>query len=221
MDEDGKTTEGIWFRTDEHQELIDSIEHSAFLSKCLIEDIRKWKWLIISLHQTIHITFICALDGYDAHGISILKKKKAKKRLELLNENSDDAEAWSRLVQNSIDYFPELFKKTMDPEFLPCPYTLIIAEQSKLDIKTLSGFRDQFVHFGELGWSIELSGMPRIISNISKVIEHLAVEHPSFSRHLTDENVQQIKQSLEEIRSNISQWARQHDIQDGSRPSPG
>ncbi len=220
---------GIYLHTDEHLEFIDALKKSVLFSNEILNNNYAWKWLILALHAALQGACVCALRGYDSAGINILSDKKPKK----LSGLSYREAMWKWLDVDSrntphppypdeeLADFLTLFKRVKNEKELRLPFTFYQDSEINRDVKKLHSLRNDFIHFIPKGWSIKLSGMPRIVSSVTEVIGHLAIKHPSFAHHLTEENHRQIEQSLDGIRNNIAQWARQHDIQNGSRLSPG
>ena len=77
---------------------------------------------------------------------------------------------------------------------------LIEHQQMNADVEKLNLLRNQFVHFVPKGWSLEISGMPRIVRHCCDVIDHLAVRHPTFEHHLDGNRRRRIKSALLALR---------------------
>ncbi|PHS24236.1 MAG: hypothetical protein COA84_09600 [Robiginitomaculum sp.] len=232
---------GIYLCTDEHLEFIDALKTSANFSKEVLNNTYAMKWLILALHAALQGACVCALESIHGQTDGSLSVKSQKEYAEtkrfaeeyqdiVAEYNNGDRKKFDQLskgVRNALLREPKLadfltlFEWIKNPERLLPPYTFNQNIGIYGDVKRLHKLRNNVIHFTPKGWSVELSGMPRIVSSVTEVIEHLAVKQPSFTSHLTDENVQQVKQSLEDIRNNISEWARQHNLQDGPRPAPG
>ena len=217
---EGEDSNGIYLRTDEHLEFIDALNTSAYFSKEVLNNTYAMKWLILALHASLQGACVCALRGYDTSGVSVLSNASRKEWLNWFEESRDNGDLPAPEFEKLAD-LKTLYKRVTKTSELRHPFTFHQDSKINFDVKRLNSLRNNFIHFVPKGWSIELSGMPRIVSSVTEVIEHLVIRHPSAPHHLTDDNRNQVGQSLQDIRNNIAQWARRHDIQNGSRPLPG
>jgi uncharacterized protein (DUF4415 family) len=201
--EDGDV--GVYFGTDEVKDLVGAVEHSAELAQEL-DDSANWKWLILALHNAVQGACVCALRGDDSIGHTMLTPKSGRKKLESL-EVSRKSTGKASYSADRLDEMLELYEKVSSADWLPAPQRL--ARQSKRDrsIKLLNDLRNKFVHFVPQGWSLELSGMPLIVDHACEVIEHLALVHPTFARHMDDRIRKRLADALTTIRDGVAAWA--------------
>lgn len=68
--------------------------------------------------------------------------------------------------------------------------------QQDASVKKLNYFRNEFIHFMPKGWSIEVSGMPRLCSDCLGVIKHLS-EGSICGRWETETQSDEFKKLLE------------------------
>jgi hypothetical protein len=85
------------------------------------------------------------------------------------------------------------------------PYRLKSTDQMTKDILRLNCLRNDFIHFVPKGLELEVSGMPRIISNCCDVIQHLAVTYPTFSHHLNESRTRTIEDALLKLRRDMKE----------------
>ena len=188
-----------WLRTDEIEEFIDALEHSALITGQLDENLRAWKWLIIALHSALQGACVCALRGHDTAGVSVLTTKSWKQVWHWLDVESRKT-THKPPPPEQLASLLELFSRVRDPNLLPAPHTLIASPEIVADVEMLNRRRNDFIHFVPRGWSLELSGLPRMVSNVSDAIEHLAVLHPSFWHHLGEARRDRIAKALATLR---------------------
>ena len=126
-----------WLRTDETQELIDALEHSASLACRLHEESKIWKWLIISLHFTLQGACTCALQGNDTSGVSVLDSKSQNKMSKYFDSWNEKDELTARPAEKLAPLL-ELYDRVCDVNYLPSPYTLTASQQDTYDVKLLN-----------------------------------------------------------------------------------
>ena len=197
----------VWLRTDEHEELIDALEHGAALAAQLASDDKVWRWLIIALHLSVQGACVCALRGRDTIGISVLTEQSAKKMWHWIDVESR-ANPKSEMPQERLAKMLQLFARVQDTARLPLPHRLVVDESTATDVKSLNSRRNEFIHFVPKSWSLELSRMPRVVHHVCDVIEHLAVKHPTFRHHLDEAKASRIAAALDRIREGIAAWAK-------------
>jgi len=152
----------IWFRTDEKEDAIAAMAMFAESSFRLLDDDKYWKWAIISLHNVFQSAMVIFLGVGD----------------DFLVMRQEDAEAWLAAHENGdpypdtkMDSFINLYgklKKTTRGNYKFKPK----GQQSR-SIKKLNLFRNQFIHFMPMGWSIKMNGMPSICKDCLDIIREL------------------------------------------------
>lgn len=185
----------IWFRTDEKEDAIAAIAMFAECSARLLEDIKYWKWAIISLHNVLQSVMVIYLRVGDS----------------FLVMRQEDAEAWLAAHENGdpypetkMDSFMNLYgkiKKTPRGSYKFKP-----KGQQGASVKWLNMFRNQFIHFMPMGWSIEMSGMPSICNDCLDIIRELE-ENFLCIRWVDDEQRRHFTNNLELARENVVNMA--------------
>jgi hypothetical protein len=176
-----------WLRTDEHADVVASFDLLGIVSPLLLRHPPMWKWLIVGAHSALQGAIVCALSG--SAGIGALE---AKLQAAMLERMQSDTGVWPR---ERLAPFPVLLKWARDArrmaEFAGKPLTLTAAERK--DLAKLNKLRNKFVQFTPTGWSIESTGLPRIVLTALEKAEHLMLNHPSARLRLTDRQVQEIE----------------------------
>jgi hypothetical protein len=186
----------VWLRTDEIGELIDAIEFSAEVGTKVQTSISHWKWLILALHNALQGACTCALRGHDTSGLLVLTKETARAVwtwLETTRQNPGAPKPEEKLAP-----MLDLYKRTRRQ--LPEPHRLLANSERDRDVRKLNDLRNTFTHFIPQGFSLEVSGMPRIALHCCNVIEHLCINHPTFWHHLNAERRQRIRLALDQVR---------------------
>ena len=185
----------IWFHTDEKEDAIAAMAMFAESSSRLLDDEKYWKWAVISLHnvfQSVMVIFLRIGDDF-------------------LLMRQEDAEAWLAAHENGepypetkMDSFMNLYgkmKKTPRGGYKFKP-----KGQQGSSIKKLNMFRNQFIHFMPMGWSIEMSGMPSICIDCLDIIKELE-ENFLCVRWSDEEQRKHFNSYLELARENIKKVA--------------
>jgi hypothetical protein len=189
----------IWLRTNEIEEFICGLEHCAKLVITIDDNVMHWKWLILALHNTLQGVCTCALRGEDTAGISMLTESSAKAVWHWLDiESRKDPN--SPMPEEKLAGMIELYKRVQKIEYLKEPHRLPTHDQMNKDIRKLNELRNEFSHFVPKGFSLKLSGMPRIIRHCCDAIEHLSVIHPTFWHHLKEAHLKRIGTGLLTLR---------------------
>lgn len=151
-----------WFHTDEKEDIITSLEMLADSLNRVEDNSAMWKWAIIATHSTLQTAI--GLHLRTSNNFLVAKQK--------------DAEAWLRAHEEGTSY-PEMMMDTFPNLYLKLKQNEIEGFKFKprgsqgRSIKKINRFRNEFIHFMPKGWSIEISGMPRIRIDCLDVIAEL------------------------------------------------
>jgi hypothetical protein len=152
----------IWLRADERKDAITSLKlYTDSINRCR-DDLSYWKWALVSLHSAVQ-TIMAIYLGFGNN---------------LLVMCQEDAEAWLKAHDDGkpypntkMDTFLHLYKKVKSHTVYE--YRFAPKAQQGRSMKHLNLFRNEFVHFMPKGWSIELSGMPKICLDCLEVVREL------------------------------------------------
>jgi len=176
-----------WLRTNEKENAVDSLEMTVELLMRLKDTNRSllWKWISISLFNALYGFCICAIQGTNPDRVKELDKKTGQFKDKLIR-------------------FQEALKRTQENGWM-LQYThsrplSLTRDQKKSVEKLRKGVRNNFEHFIPKGWSIEISGMPKIVLDVVEVIEFLALSsgNPIWDTGLDHER--RIRNAIDTIR---------------------
>ena len=190
-----------WLQTDEIEEFIDALEHAAMFAGQLTDDVKAWKWLIITLHSALQGACVCALRGHDTTGVDVLTKNSREKMLHWLQVDSRNNPC-APAPEQKLAPLIELFDRVRRPRYLPTPYTLGASVDMVADVKELNRLRNTFIHFLPGGLSLEVS--PRIVAHAADAIKYLTVEQPTFGFQLEQSDRDRIKEALADLRVQVA-----------------
>jgi hypothetical protein len=183
----------LWLQTDELEEFISALEFSAEILPATAENTLKWKWVIIALHNAVQGVCVCALRGADTSGISVLDKETGAAAWHWLDVESRKPNPGPS-PREKLASTMELYKRVKRARYLEHPLLKNTARDK--DILQLNSLRNQFIHFVPQGWSIELSGMPRIVGSVCDCIKHLAINFPTFWHHFRTGDPERISSAV-------------------------
>ena len=147
-----------WLRTDEREDAVRSLEWSAQVARSLKESPQNWKWLLISLHNTVQGYMVVALEK--GNGLLALRPRIARKWIEAF-------EGRGPYPVEKLDDFMPLYEKVKDPKHFSKPFPARAAHDKR--IERLHALRGQFMHFTPCGWSVELAGLPDMVAAGSEI----------------------------------------------------
>jgi hypothetical protein len=196
----------VWLRTDEIMEMIGAIEHSREIAPTVCGDVMRWKWLFIALHNALQGACVCALRGAGASDAAVLSSASAKAWWKWLDVDSRNDNSLAPKDARWLARMLELYDRAKSPAYLQEPHRLQPHAQMDCDVKKLNDLRNDFLHFVPEGWSLDVSGMPRIVRNCCEAFEHLAVKQPTFLRHLDDAKSARIATAISGIRDAMDAW---------------
>ncbi len=157
-----------WLRVNKYSEAISSIEMMAEQSERLSSDPYRWKWFIISLHNTLQCFMVLAL--HKLNPLPILKKKDVEKWLRAYHEQSD------KMNHYELDSFRNLYKKIKNQD--NSGYNLKVRFYQPIDtedwsVERLNEYRNIFTHFIPCGMSLSIANLIRVGSDSLGIIKHL------------------------------------------------
>ncbi|WCR28780.1 hypothetical protein L3476_08655 [Paenibacillus thiaminolyticus] len=184
-----------FLRTDERVETIKSLEKTIQFLEESEQDIYQWKWLLISLHNALQCFMVLALKG--SNSLNVMKPSHASKWMKAYETDSV-----SPNVQ--LDFFNELFKKIQSDSMDLFTNSQRFNSNESIDksVQRLNSFRNRFIHFMPMSWSLEIIGLPRLALDILEVIEFLFLEsgnvyfYEEKQTQLVDEMIRNLKIEL-------------------------
>jgi len=215
--------DGNWLRLSEQSDVIASLSECLRSIRVIEEDLTAWKWAIISMHLAVQGAMVCHLSG--SAGFGVLSDKSLKKTMEWHDrdrageikciESADEDGLPVRTLVNPEDAYPEAF--LADP---PTLFKRLTDDKKRFDRsggkkielsedvncafgKLHDEFRNKFMHFCPKSWSIEMSGMPRILLQVLEIIDKIAADHYAF-RHLDKDELQKLSDTLTELRTELT-----------------
>lgn len=162
-----------WLRFTEETNALDYLEKASFFTKQTMHDETAWKWVILATYSAMYGFAICTLRGTNPDRV-LINTRRGKKLIGFV-------EAIKR-CQNQ-----RYMRMTVNSKCLQ-----LSTEQNDSIDRLSQQFRNNFIHYIPTSWSIEISGMPKIIKDCLEVVYFLALETGNYS-HLTQTQEKKIK----------------------------
>lgn len=196
-----------WLQTTEIEELVGAVEHAAELALAARYDVTQWKWLILTLHHAMQGACACALRGKDPTGATLLSQASGQAIQRWRGaQRGRRATPMPRQILASLK---DLHKRVTDAAYLGDTYALPTTADMQRDIAELMKLRNEFVNFIPSGFSLEVSTLPRLVRTCCRTVEHLALDHSTFRRHLSNTQRRRIELALKTLRKAMDKWEMQ------------
>ncbi|MGQ4878911.1 hypothetical protein ACOJCM_10120 [Billgrantia sp. LNSP4103-1] len=156
----------LWLRTDEHEEAVSALEMVAESSALVLENCYRWKWVLISTHNTLQGFMVLSLR--QGNGLKALKDHIAEKWLKAYREGG-------KYPAEQLDTFLNLYKKVKSDQMIFFVHSkpFVATHDHDKAVKKLNSLRNEFIHFAPKGWSLELAGLPKTCLNCLEVADFL------------------------------------------------
>jgi len=168
-----------WLRTDEFEEAVSALEMVPEAAAAVSNDIYRWKWVILAVHNALQGFMVLALRG--GNGLAALRDDVAQAWLEAYRQGT-------KYPRDKLDSFLNLYKKIKSDRMLFYVTSLKFVPKGSQgrSIKKLNALRNNFIHFIPKGWSLEVSGLPEICLDSLAIINFLGWESGNIIFHKTN-----------------------------------
>ena len=159
-----------WLRTNEAVETVTSLQMVCEQLPKVVDDLHRWKWVIISLHNALQC-MVQASRGSDR--LDVTTDKGKRKWLAPFKSNSG---CFPKLY---MDNFLHLYEKTQVPQLMKRyaqSQTFKPKGTQTESVERLNELRNKFIHFFPKSLSLEVSGLPAIVQDCIHIIDFLAFE---------------------------------------------
>lgn len=163
------------------------------------EKLQEWKWVILAAHSALQGTLVCVLSG--SSGLVCLTDSSASKVLKWIEESRSNQNLKAPVER--VAELPVLLQRSHDANFMsefggePVPPDAEV----DADILQLHNLRNQFTHFRPALWSIEVTGLPRIIQVSTAYSQRVMLGHPACTYRLNDEQLELFVSRYNEVSS--------------------
>lgn len=181
-----------YLRFDEIEGVLSSLDLLALVAGLVRKQPAYWKWVIVAAHDALQGSMVCALN--DTSSVNVLADKSARKTIEWHDTRE------GTMPTQWLAEFETLLAGCQDKALMGDEPLALTEEQLKDVIWLHAEFRNNFSHFTPMGWSIEVAGLPRIISIAIDLIEYLMGSTQVLFK-LTGNRKRRLSKSVKEART--------------------
>ncbi|WP_321391408.1 hypothetical protein [Emcibacter sp.] len=195
----------VWIRTDETNEFLGDLKHLSHLLKLVLDNPATWKWVILTLHNTLEGALICHIGGHDTSGTLYLTPASAKAVLERLNDRDRQLQnmPWPK---EKLLPMNELYKLAKKEKYLTEAHAIEPNTSMDFSIKILHEHRNLLDHFRPQGLSMDICGLPQILSDFCEIIKQFTYRKATTCSRLPDHK-EIIQLNLDAIQSDVKRIA--------------
>jgi hypothetical protein len=166
-----------YYRTDEEAEAADALLAALRFSRDIGSNLRQWRWTIIALHNAVQGFMVLSLRH--GNGLLALSPKCMVAWL-----NAYEART-GRYPEEKLDTYLGLYAKVKSANHGAVGGNLRFAPRGSQgrSIRKLDELRNNFIHFTPKGWSLEVSGLPRIVLDSLSLVAFLGWETSNILWH--------------------------------------
>lgn len=190
-----------WIQTDEAADVAGSLRHALRALSFVSEDPQAWKWVMIALHSALQGACVCHLTT-TAVPLGAVTEKNARKWSAYYEESRTNPNG--EPPKTYLMRLPDLLEAVRKPNAAggggELPGIEIIESEMRWLRRFHDEFRNHFVHFAPLGWSIEVSGIPDLAKLVARIISEILTYGWAF-RHLEPAEREDMAQSLSELQN--------------------
>jgi hypothetical protein len=170
----------MYYRTNEEAEVADALTVGARFAAELTFDVRMWRWVIIALHNGIQGFMVLSLRH--GNGLLALTDESAAAWLEAYRSNAE------RFPDEQLESYLGLYKKIKHSKWgtIADNQRFVPQRSQGRSIRKLNRIRNEFSHFTPKGWSLELTGLPRICLDALAIVSFLGWETTNIHWHDVD-----------------------------------
>ncbi|WP_424939278.1 hypothetical protein [Aliiroseovarius sp. S253] len=197
-----------YYSTDEFIECESAVKELTRALKAIPDDVFAWKWAILAAHNMLQNACICILTRTDGLGVFSNDGEKAmhnylygekdgvRNRDDPNSERPNPRLADTRLLINRL------------PKSIGASMTKRNAKEIPFneagDLSRLHEFRNEFAHFSPQSWSLEISGLPRIIRAAVRISDAI-IQSSDYQRHnrFDQETMAQLMAQVNELLDGI------------------
>lgn len=211
----------MWLRIDERTDVLASL---SLCSRCLdlvSSERTLWKWAILSMHNAMQGAMGCHLSGTAQLGALTDQcidawldwhERDGRGEIKRISDGINELGIPKTRIARAQDFPPDerladakvLFKRlsSQNKRRESAGAVLNIDDAQRESFGRLHDLRKEFAHFTPKGWSIELSGLPKIFLDMVDVLEQISADQWPF-RHMGARELATLRGLLKTLRTQL------------------
>jgi len=190
-----------WFRISEQDNIFDNLNKTLYFFKKARKDNSFWKWVIVAFHSALYGSMLLALRRTDLSNIWEREIRDTKNHINIKK---------SRLIS-----FFKAFEWIQDDQrmqkYVKSKSFKLVDQNLKDSIVSLNNeFRNQFLHYKPLGWSIEKEALREVVRDCLPLIEFLLFQSGNIAIERDRKN------QAKEVTAQIRNFVRKSKSQKGT-----
>ena len=179
-----------YIRFDQFEDVVASVDLVARLAPLPDDDSSRCKWTIVAAHSALQGAMVCALFT-PASYLKSPSKKAAKKAAK--------SGVPPELIEDRLVEFAVLLKRCVAGNAFCDPLVLKPKQHASI-LRLHREFRNNFLHFAPLGWSIQKTILPPMICTALDAVETL-MRQEQVGNRLTDAQQDRLATALQTARA--------------------
>lgn len=176
-------------------DVVASVRLIAMLGETVKREPILWKWIVLAAFSALQGAMVCNLGGTSTLGA--LDEKSRKLMLEHMESDDPDSTKPPKLWLANFDVLLEWIQ---DPLRSVNGATWKPAKAQLEAIGLLKELRNDFTHFKNMRWAIQVAGLPRVVQVVLDGVETLMLKSNWLYVHIEDEELELLKTSLSKAR---------------------
>lgn len=187
-----------WLRTDEYVETITSLDMVCEQLPRVVDDLHRWKWVVISMHNALQGCMVLSLRG--SNSLDIRPDKDKIKWLAAFKKKD------GCFPKFFLDDFLKLYAKIQNPELMKrfADSRPFEPKETHADsVEMLTYLRNRFIHYFPSSLSLEVSGLPAMLSDCIDIANFLLFKCGNICWHDNETLATRAKKAIEEIQLQV------------------
>ena len=152
--------------------------------KLVENDVFRWKWIIIALHNSMQNIMVAALKN--GNGLNSMTNSSAKEWLNAYERNQP-------FPQTKLANFLDLYKRIKKRRIMECyigSKAFTATHSHTESVKFLNSVRNRFTHFELDVWSLKTDDLPCVCLHCLDVIRFLVFESGNITFYRESQNIE-------------------------------
>lgn len=149
------------------------LEQAALEAARALKDPQRWFFAAPEMHRALNCALVAALSGPESIGAYPVKARQ-EWIAHFRKENWPDL---PRPREGRVEAFTDLLRRAQDPsDFWMEGRPIKLTDAQRADLAALTKLRNDMEHVKPRGWSIEVAGLPRMLTAAAEAINQLLQE---------------------------------------------